>query len=81
MPEIQKGLPDYFEDPDQCELADQAWDQIDRLLDALVQNTACTNEAIRYLLGAISKGWPDPADRIAFEAECRLKKNREGRAA
>ena len=77
MAEFTKGLPDYFEDEAHCELADKAWDQIELLLDALVQNTACTNEAIRYLLGAISKGWPDPADRFAFEAR-RLKKNQEG---
>ncbi len=77
MAEIPKLLDEYFEDPDQLELADKTWDQIDRLLDALVQTTACTNEAIRYLLGAIAKGWPDPADRFAFEARL-LKKKQEG---
>ncbi len=78
MVEISKELPDYFETPDQCELADKAWDQIDHLLDALVQSTACTNEAIRYLLGAIAKGWPDPHDRLAFEAARRLQEKQEG---
>jgi hypothetical protein len=77
MVDFTKGLPDYFEDEDHCELADKTWDQIDHLLDALVQNTACTNEAIRYLLGAVAKGWPDPADRFAFEAR-RLKKQQGG---
>ena len=78
MAEFIKGLPDYFEDEGHCELADRTWDQIEHLLDALVQSTACTNEAIRYLLGAIAKGWPDPHDRLAFEAARRLKEKQEG---
>ena len=78
MVEIPKLLDEYFEDPNQLELADKTWDQIDHLLDALVQSTACTNEAIRYLLGAIAKGWPDPHDRLAFEAARRLKEKQEG---
>ena len=77
MVEIPKLLDEYFEDPNQLELADKTWDQIDHLLDALVQNTACTNEAIRYLLGAIAKGWPEPADRFAFETR-RLKEQQGG---
>lgn len=67
MAEFIKGLPDYFEDEDHCELADKAWDQIEFLLDELVQATACSNESVRYLLGAIAKHWRDPADQLAFE--------------
>ena len=67
MAEIPKLLDEHFEEEDHCELADKTWDQIELLLDELVQATACSNESVRYLLGAIAKGWPDPADRIAFE--------------
>ena len=68
MSDTRKPLDEHWTDPDQLELADQAWDQIDQLLDALVQKTACTNEAIRDLLGAIAcSSWPDPHERLAME--------------
>ena len=68
MSDTRKPLDEHWIDPDQLELADQAWDQIDHLLDALVQKTACSNEAIRDLLGAIACSWPDPHEQLALEA-------------
>ena len=60
----RKPLDEHWPDPDQLELADRAWDQIDLLLDTLEQTTACSNEAIRDLLGAITSSWPDPHEEL-----------------
>ena len=70
---MRKPLDEHWPDPARLELADKTWDQIDQLLDALVQATACSNEAIRDLLGAIAGGWPDPHEQLARDA--RIKRH------
>lgn len=78
MADTRKPLDEHWPDPDQLELADRAWDQIDTILDALVQTTACSNKAIRDLLGAIAYGWPDPHEELALAARVRRPLPKEG---
>ena len=80
MAETKELLDDHFLDPDQLELADRTWDQIDQLLDGLVQTTACSNEAVRYLLGAIAVTWRDPHDQLAFEINRKKQEGSHGKA-
>ena len=74
MADTRKPLDEHWPDPAQLELADKAWDSIDTILDALVQGTACSNKAIRDLLGAIAYGWPEPHEELAMDARIQRQK-------
>ena len=78
MADTKKPLDEHWTDPAQLELADQAWDSIDTILHALAQGTACSNQAIRDLLGAITSSWPDPHEELALAARLRRPLPREG---
>lgn len=71
MADTREPLDEHWPDGAMLELADKTWDQIDHLLDTLVQATACSNGAIRDLLGAIASGWPDPHEELAMDARIR----------
>ena len=60
-------MDEHWHDPDQLEKADKAWDAIDQILDFLVQETSCSNQAIRDLLTNISRQWPEADEAMAME--------------
>lgn len=60
-------MDEHWPDPDQLEKADKAWDAIDQILDFLVQETSCSNQAIRDLLTNISRQWPEADEAMAME--------------
>ena len=60
-------MDEHWPDPDQLEKADKAWDAIDQILDFLVQETSCSNQAIRDLLTNISRQWPEAGEAMAME--------------
>ena len=68
-------MDEHWPDPDQLEKADKAWDAIDQILDFLVQETSCSNQAIRDLLTNISRQWPEADEAMAMEI--RQQKRRE----
>ena len=71
--------PCWCPDPDQVELFANAWDAIETILDELVQETACTNKAIRGLLGGHAADWSDPHEELAEEVRIRRHLQKEGR--
>ena len=46
--------------------------------ETLVLATACSNEAIRDLLGAIASSWPDPHEQLARDARIQRHLQQEG---
>ena len=78
MADTRKPLDEHWTDPAQLELADQAWDSIDTILHALAQGTACSNQAIRDLLGAITSSWPDPHEELTRDARIQRHLQQEG---
>ena len=67
-------MEEHWPDPGHLEKADKAWDAIDQILDFLVQETSCSNQAIRDLLTNISGQWPEAG--MAMEMEIQQKKRR-----
>ena len=62
-------MDEHWPDPDQLEKADKSWDAIDQILDFLVQETSCSNQAIRDLLTNISRQWPEADEAMAMEIQ------------
>ena len=60
-------MDEHWIDPDQLDKADKAWDAIDQILDFLVQETSCSNQAIRDLLTNISRQWPEADEAMVME--------------
>ena len=69
-------MEEHTPDPNHLEKADKAWDAIDQILDFLVQETSCSNQAIRDLLTNISRQWPEAG--MAMAMEIRQQKRRAG---
>ena len=68
-----KPMDEHWPDPADLELADRAWDQIERTLEQLINDTSCPNDAITDLLAHIGQMFPDAIE----ELEHRINRKRQ----
>jgi len=59
MDETTLAMEEHWPVEEQLKRVNQACDQIEQILDDLVQDTACSNHAIRDLLSTLSEDWSD----------------------
>ncbi len=59
MDETTLAIEEHWPVEEQLKRVNQAFDQIEQILDDLVQDTACSNHAIRDLLSTLSEDWSD----------------------
>ena len=65
------AMEEHWPIEEELKLVDKACDQIEQILDGLVQDTACSNHAIRDLLSTLSKNWSDGEQEMTWEtARC-----------
>ena len=61
---VTKPMDEHWPDPADLKLADKAWDQIEQVLEQLVEDTHCPNEAITDLLAHIGQMFPDAIEEL-----------------
>ncbi|WP_114994578.1 hypothetical protein [Synechococcus sp. UW179A] len=66
MEDTTLAMEEHWPVEEQLKLVNQACDQIEQILDDLVQNTACSNHAIRDLLNTLSEQWSDSEQTMAW---------------
>ena len=67
MEETTLAMEEHWPIEEELKLVDKACDQIEQILDGLVQDTACSNHAIRDLLSTVSENWSDGEQEMALE--------------
>ena len=71
MDETTLAMEEHCPVEEQLKRVNQACDQIEQILDDLVQDTACSNHAIRDLLSTLSNNWSDGEQEMTWEtARC-----------
>jgi hypothetical protein len=71
MDETILPMEDHWPVEEELRQASKACDQIEEILDGLVQNTACSNQAIRDLLSTMSENWSDGEEGMIWETPMR----------
>ncbi len=71
MDETILSMEDHWPVEEELRQANKACDQIEEILDGLVQNTACSNQAIRDLLSSMSENWSDGEESMIWETPMR----------
>ena len=66
MDETTLAMEEHWPVEEELKLVDKACDQIEQILDGLVQDTACSNHAIRDLLSTLSENWSDAEQDMAW---------------
>ena len=66
-----KPMDEHCPDPADLELADRAWDQIEKALEQLINDTSCPNEAITDLLAHIGQMFPDAVGELQHRINCK----------
>ena len=66
MDETTLAMEEHWPVEEELQLVDKACDQIEQILDGLVQDTACSNHAIRDLLSTLSENWSDAEEDMAW---------------
>jgi hypothetical protein len=67
MDETTLAMEEHWPVEEELQLVDKACDQIEQILDGLVQDTACSNHAIRDLLSTLSENWSDAEQDMAWK--------------
>ena len=67
MEKTTLAMEEHWPIEEELKLVDKACDQIEQILDGLVQDTACSNHAIRDLLSTVSENWSDGEQEMAWK--------------
>ena len=71
MDETTLAMEEHWPVEEQLKLVNKSCDRIEQILDDLVQDTACSNHAIRDLLSTLSEHWSDSEQTMDWEAPMR----------
>lgn len=74
MDETTLLMEDHWPVDEELKIAYKACDQIEEILDGLVLNTACSNQAIRDLLSILSDNWSDGEENLVLETPNRSQR-------